>query len=376
MVVRAARRGATLRVVAMDLHILAIVPILSVLLIAHELGHFFTARRAGITVEEFGVGLPPRLVGIRRGGILYSLNAIPFGAFVRMLGEEDPTAPGSFARKPKWVRAVVLAAGSAMNFLVAWLMFALVFATGIPQVTQVTSVRVTSVSPDSPAAAAGLQPGDVVRSINGRPAVPLEEFQRITRENLGKPITLEVERDGTARTVSITPREHPPQGEGPLGVAIQGDGPHEIVRLGILQSIVNGLLDTLAVVIGTLAIPFLLLRGLIPLEAARPVGLPGMAQFASDAAAVSVQTGWLFPLLRLTGFISAGLAVANMLPIPALDGGRLLFVIIEAIRGSRISPEREAAVHFVGLVALLALMILISLNDLSSPLPKIDWGVR
>src|SRR6266545_3457866 len=100
----------------MGLQILAIIPILSVLLIAHELGHFFTARWAGITVEEFGVGLPPRLIGMRRGGILYSLNAIPFGAFVRMQGEEDPTAPGSFARQPKLIRAGVLAAGSAMNF--------------------------------------------------------------------------------------------------------------------------------------------------------------------------------------------------------------------------------------------------------------------
>src|SRR5690242_19653047 len=142
----------------MDLHLLAIVPILSVLLIAHELGHFITARWAGITVEEFGIGLPPRLIGFRRGGILYSLNLIPFGAFVRMLGEEDPTAPGSFARKPKRVRAGVLAAGSFMNFALAVLAFALAFATGIPTVVQETAVRVQTVAPGSPAEAAGLKP--------------------------------------------------------------------------------------------------------------------------------------------------------------------------------------------------------------------------
>jgi len=373
---RPAREALRRRAVSMDLHFLAIVPILSLLLIAHEFGHFITARRAGITVEEFGVGLPPRLLGIRRNGILYSLNLIPFGAFVRMLGEEDPTAPGSFARKPKLVRAVVLAAGSFMNLLLAWVMFSLVFLTGAPEVTQVTAIRVTTVSPGSPAEAAGLQPGDLIRSIDGRAAVPLDDFKRITSERVGTPISLEIERAGARHTVTLTPRAHPPEGQGPMGVAISPEGEVGVVRHGLLESIGLGLLRSLDVVVTTLAIPVLLLKGLIPVEAARPVGLPGMAQYASQAASVSVATGWLFPVLTLTGFISAGLSVANMLPIPALDGGRLLFVIIEAIRGRRISPEREAAVHFVGLVALLALMLLISLNDLTTPLPKIDWGVR
>ena len=126
----------------------------------------------------------------------------------------------------------------------------------------------------------------------------------------------------------------------------------------------------------TLSIPVLLINGLIPAEAARPIGLPGMAQLASQAASATVETGWWFPILSLTGYISAGLSLANMLPLPALDGGRLLFVVIEAVRGRRVSPEREAAVHFIGMVALLALMLLISLNDLSQPLPAVDWGVR
>src|SRR5581483_1780483 len=299
---RPAREALRRRAVSMDLHFLAIVPILSLLLIAHEFGHFITARRAGITVEEFGVGLPPRLLGIRRNGILYSLNLIPFGAFVRMLGEEDPTAPGSFARKPKLVRAVVLAAGSFMNLLLAWVMFSLVFLTGAPEVTQVTAIRVTTVSPGSPAEAAGLQPGDLIRSIDGRAAVPLDDFKRITSERVGTPISLEIERAGARHTVTLTPRAHPPEGQGPMGVAISPEGEVGVVRHGLLESIGLGLLRSLDVVVTTLAIPVLLLKGLIPVEAARPVGLPGMAQYASQAASVSVATGWLFPVLTLTGF--------------------------------------------------------------------------
>jgi regulator of sigma E protease len=360
----------------MNLQILAIVPILSVLLICHELGHFFTARWSGITVEEFGIGLPPRLFGFRRGGILYSLNLIPFGAFVRMLGEEDPTAPGSFARKPKWIRGLVLAAGSFMNFLLAVLAFALAFMTGVPTVANATAVEVMTVSPNSPAQQAGLLQGDRILTINGQPSIPLEQFRKITADNLGKPVTLQVERAGAQQTLTVTPRQNPPEGQGAIGVSIEPFGPVVPHTFGVFEAFWLGLKAAVGVIVTTLSIPYLLLTHMIPAEAARPVGLPGMAQLASQAAETTVQTGWWFPVLSLTGYISAGLSLANMLPLPALDGGRFLFVIIEAVRGKRISPEREAAVHFVGLVALLALMILISLNDINSPLPQVNWGVR
>jgi len=359
----------------MDLQILAIIPILSLLLICHELGHFFTARWFGITVEEFGIGLPPRLVGFRRGGILYSLNLIPFGAFVRMLGEEDPTAPGSFARKPKLVRGIVLAAGSAMNFLLAVLFFALAFMTGVPTVTQATAVEVLSVSDGSPAQSVGLQQGDRILAINGQPSIPLDQFRKLTAENVGKPVTLHIERAGAQQTITLTPRQNPPEGQGALGISIQPYGPVTPVTYGPLESLWMGLRAAAGVVLTTLSIPVLLLSHMIPADAARPMGLPGMAQAAGQAAEATIRSGWLFPALSLTGFISAGLSLANMLPIPALDGGRLLFVVIEAVRGKRVSPEKEAAVHFVGLVALLALMILISLNDISNPIPTINWGV-
>ncbi len=364
--------------ISQNLPLLVIIPILSLLLIGHELGHFFTARWAGITVEEFGVGLPPRLFGIKRGGVLYSLNAIPFGAFVRMLGEEDPTHPGSFARKGKLVRMGVLAAGSFMNFMIAVVAFTLAFATGVPTYQgDETAILLQEISPGSPAEAAGLQRGDHVLTINGEPAVPLERFRELTLANRGKPVTLEIERGTERLQVVLTPRADPPQGQGAMGVAIEPFGGTTVIEpRGILDSVGLGVQQTFGVIGITLSIPVLLVQGAISPELARPMGIPGMAQTAADAGRASVELGAIYPILMLTGLISAGLSLANMLPIPALDGGRFLFVVIEAIRGRRVSPEREAALHFVGLVALLLLMVLISINDVTNPVPSIDWGGR
>src|SRR5215467_1537024 len=133
------------------MNVLAFLPILSLMMFVHELGHFITARLSGITVQEFGFGLPPRLIGIKRNGVIYSINLIPFGAFVKMLGEEDPTAPGSFASKPRGVRAIVLAAGSGMNFLLAVAAFAMVFIVGVPGVPPDQPVTVAEVADASPA---------------------------------------------------------------------------------------------------------------------------------------------------------------------------------------------------------------------------------
>src|SRR3954447_11718758 len=138
-------------------------PIISLMMFVHELGHFITARMAGITVQEFGFGLPPRLWGYKaKNGVIYSINWIPFGAFVKMLGEEDPTAPGSFASKPRGIRALVLAAGSGMNFILAVIAFSLVFVTSGPRIALDGSVQFSSIAPGSPAEAAGLQAGDEV----------------------------------------------------------------------------------------------------------------------------------------------------------------------------------------------------------------------
>jgi len=356
----------------MDLQWLAIVPILSLLMLVHELGHFITARRAGIVVQEFGFGLPPRIFGVERNGVIYSLNWIPFGAFVKMLGEEDPTAPGSFASKSKLTRGIVLAAGSGMNFLLAGVVFALAYATGFP--TPV-NVAVVAVSPGSPADTAGVRVGDVIAEMSGRLVSDVDEFRQVSRDGVGTTIPLRVQRGDQILDLAISPRANPPEGQGAVGVAIR---PAEVrpVQYNPIESVYLGFRRAVEIVAFTLAAPFLALRGLMSPDMLRPIGLPGMAQVTSQAVGAVADTGAIFPILMITGTFSAGLAVANMLPLPALDGGRFFFVIVEAIRGRRISPERESLVHFVGLVVLIALMIVISVNDIQNPLPTVDWGVR
>jgi regulator of sigma E protease len=357
----------------MDLQWLAIIPILSLLMLVHELGHYVTARRAGIVVQEFGFGLPPRIFGYERNGIIYSLNWIPFGAFVKMLGEEDPEAEGSFASKTKLTRFIVLAAGPGMNFITAAIVFAFAFASGWPTPVP-NEVQIGQVAPGSPAEAAGLRAGDQVVSMNGQPVASTAQFQQLTRESGGNPLALRVQRGGETLDISVTPRTNPPPGQGALGVAIQQ--PTRPVKYGALESIWQGFVRAASVVGFTLAAPILAIQGAMPAEMLRPIGLPGMAQVTSQAVDASLQSGYWFPILVMTGTFSAGLAVANMLPIPALDGGRIFFILIEAVRGRRISPEREGLVHFVGIVVLIALMILISVNDIQNPFGAVDFGVR
>lgn len=354
------------------MNVLWFIPILSVMMLLHELGHFITARLAGITVQEFGFGLPPRIWGYKaNNGVIYSINWIPFGAFVKMLGEEDPSAPGSFASKPRGIRAIVLAAGSAMNFLLAVAAFSMVYIVGVPGVAPDGQVRLADVSPDSPAAQAGLQPGDVIATLNGQP-VTVQAFREQTQSHLGQTIELGVERGGQAQTVGLVPRTNPPQGQGAVGVVLAGG----LVHFNPLVAVSQGFKQTVFIIGMTLSLPKMLIEGSIAPQDARLTGLVGMAQATSGAVDYVVDTGVWYPIFFLTGLFSAGLSVANMLPIPALDGGRLFFVLLEWIRGRRIPPEREAAYHFVGIVVLLTLMVIISFNDLASPLPQINWAGR
>jgi len=354
------------------MNILWFIPILSVMMFVHELGHFVTARMAGITVQEFGFGLPPRLWGYKaKNGVVYSINWIPFGAFVKMLGEEDPTAPGSFASKSRKIRAIVLAAGSGMNFLLAVVAFAMVYIVGVPGVSPDGQVTIAQVAPDSPAEQAGLQAGDVIVSVNGQP-VTVQTFRDDTQQSLDQPIQVSYARGDQTLSTTLTPRSDPPQGQGAIGIVISGG----LIHLNPLLAIREGFVQTVHVIVVTLSVPKMLLEGTIAPSDARLVGLVGMAQATSETVSYVADTGFWYPLFVLTGLFSAGLSIANMLPIPALDGGRLFFVILEWIRGRRIPPEREAAYHFVGIVVLLTIMVIISFNDLVSPLPAINWAGR
>jgi regulator of sigma E protease len=348
-------------------NILVFLVILGALILLHELGHFVLAKRAGVKVEEFGIGFPPRLFAVRRGETDYSLNLIPLGGFVRMLGEEDPTAPRSFAAAPRIWRIAILAAGASMNILAAVFLFTAAYASGWPSVTK-SDVVISEVLPDSPASQAGLQPGDVIQAINGQSVQQTSQLQGLIGSRLGKPTPLQIGRNNQTLTVTVTPRSTWPPDQGPIGIAIEDHAlRYEPVYYSLPKAFVLGAARTAETLFATLSVPVLVLRGLLPADVARPIGPLGIYQVTSQAATQTVQTGWWYPVLSVAGLISAGLGLANLLPIPGLDGGRLLFVVIEAVRGQRISPRRESMIHFAGLAFLVSVVIVVTYFDVLFP---------
>jgi regulator of sigma E protease len=341
--------------------------LLSALVFVHELGHFVLAKRAGVKVEEFGIGFPPRLLSFRRGDTDYSLNAVPLGGFVRMLGEEDPSAPRSFASAPRRWRVAILAAGATMNIVVAVFLFAGAYASGTPTVTK-SDVIVNQVAQDSPASAAGLQPGDVIVAVNGKSIDQAGQLTQAIFPNLGKNMTLSVNRSGKDLTLEVTPRVNWPSDQGPIGIGI-AERPlkTELIRYTPLRALYYGALRTAQVLLFTISVPVLLARHLITPEMARPMGPVGIYRVTSQAVTETVQTGLWYPILTTAGLISAGLGLANLLPIPGLDGGRLLFVFLEAIRGRRINPGRETMIHFFGLALLLSIVLVVTYFDVLFP---------
>lgn len=335
-----------------------IVPVLGLLVFVHELGHFVTARLNGIRVDEFGFGFPPRLFGVERGGVIYSINAIPVGGFVRIYGEngENPDEPYAFGAKKPWQRALVLAAGSAMNVLLAILIFAgLAMTVGLPNPQ---GAAVSAIAPGSPAQAAGLRPGDELVSIAGTPIRSVDDVAAVVARSLGREVPVVVERGGERRTVRLTPRANPPPEQGAIGIGLSAArviqekyGPVEAIPAGVrytLRTIVSFVTGIGDLITGRL-------RG--------GAGLAGPVGIAQLTGEVAQQGNGAVNLLSLTAFLSLNLFLVNMLPLPALDGGRLVFVLLEAIRRKKIAPQREAFVHAVGMMMLLAFLIVISFFD-------------
>jgi regulator of sigma E protease len=334
--------------------------ILLVLVFVHEFGHFISAKLFKIKVEEFGFFMPPRIVSFKHGETIYSINALPIGGFVRLSGEEDPKAPGSLAGKSIPVRLIVLGAGSIMNLLLPFVLLSIAFM--LPHQTIVNDifkdngeVVVTQISPDSPAANAGIKANDTILSVNGEQILNVGDYERLIEENLGKEITIAVKHiDTTMTEVILTPRSQPPEGEGHTGIAIttvitQSYPFWKAIPMGavrywdILVLLKDGIVQSI--------------KGEIPFEVAGPVGI---AQTVGEVA----RTG-MANLLVLTSLISINLGIVNIFPIPAFDGGRIVFVLLEWIRrGKRVSPKTEQLVHTIGFMILLALMLLITYRDI------------
>jgi regulator of sigma E protease len=362
----------------------AFVIIVGGLIFLHELGHFLAARWRGVHVKEFGIGFPPRLAGTaldKQGkrrwffgtapadldpmSVIYSINWLPIGGFVRPAGEDDPTVPDGLANSSKLTRLIVLAAGPAMNLLVGVVVFTIAFATGYPQYSN--SVRIAGVVEDAPAYTAGIRPGDIVVSANGE-LVDFESgrLSEIIQENLGQPVELVVTRDGAPVTITVTPRTEWPEGQGPTGINL--DREWSFTTQPLPNAIVSGFSEVGSQIRQFVMLPASLIAGTIKASDVRPVSIVGMAQINNMVVDTAVQVQSWFPILQFTGAITVALAITNLLPLPALDGGRILFVIIEAIRRRRVDPLREGYVHVIGMLALLALTAILVINDIINPI--------
>lgn len=349
------------------LNSLWIIPILGVLILVHELGHFLAARLVGIRVEEFGMGLPPRLWGYKaKSGVIYSINWIPFGGFVKMYGQDDMRpdggaayGPDSFVEKTALQRAFVLVAGVLMNLLLAIIIF-MVIAIGQGRPGPNSQVIIEDVLPNTPAASAGWQSGDWIVSVDGQAITSADTLKSLTDGFIGREMPVVVARGGQEIPTTVTPRANPPSGEGRAGVTLSTRPVYEPVPLWRAPfEGVRGVWEAITLQIDGL-------RQLIAGQISRDTiaGPIGMGQITSEIVSRSTLPLWV-TLGNLAAFLSLNLFILNLLPIPALDGGRLVFVVLEILRGGRkIAPEREGIVHFVGLLVLLTLMFAIGFQDI------------
>ncbi len=361
--------------------------LLGPLMFIHELGHFWAAKRAGIRVEEFGMGFPPRAVRLfKRGETEYTLNWLPIGAFVRMTGEEDPTDPRSFAAASKGWRLITLAAGPIMNFIGGFVILSLAYMLFATQPTEF-QYRVSGVNVGSPAETLGLKPGDTILSINGvdmkqrfeagtatantRTQPEITPLRAQTQQAIGKDISMMVLRkDGNAeQQVNLQgkiPAEANPNA--PLGVSlVLPVTASERVYYSIPAAMGTALDDIASVFVGLARAPIDLMERRVPIEQARPVGIIGITNIGVSLIEEREAQG-LFPFVRFAGFISIVLGLTNLLPIPALDGGRILFILIEILRGKRVDPRREQWVHAIGMMILLGLSAVIVVLDIVQPI--------
>lgn len=361
---------------SMIITILVFILVLSVLVLVHEAGHFFVAKWMGIKVEEFGFGFPPRAYGKKFGETLYSINWLPIGGFVKLYGE-DGTGAGKlgsvevsglknlkdkkrafFARNP-WQRAGIVVAGVVMNFLLAVVLLSYIYSVrGVP--TPGDKVFIADTATGSPARAAGLKEGERVLSVDGVQITSTDQIISYTKARLGKKLTIVVEeKSGKKDTLFITPRVKYPDTEGPMGVVISQNVVikkypwYEAPYVGLKEAlntswqIVQGLGQVVVQLVTTRSVP----QGV-----AGPVGI---AQLTGQTIKYGFDA-----VLSLIALLSLNLAIMNVLPIPALDGGRLFFILIEAVTGLKVSPKIESYTHAVGMAVLMVLILLITFHDL------------
>jgi len=338
------------------------------LVFIHELGHFLVAKSVGIEVEEFGFGYPPRLAKLFTWkGTEFTLNWIPFGGFVRPKGEADADEPGGLLAAPRWKRFLVLVAGATMNFLFGILLLVIMFSVAGGQDT--SKVMVADVAAESPAAVAGLQEGDIVTKVGEYEIASFDDIAEATSNHLDEEVALTFDRDGKLETVLLTPRSNPPENQGAIGITIT----YPVVSLPFGQSISQALRTFWMQVKTTVMIPYNLIKGAISPAEARVVGIKGIYDMFSNAETMDQTApvvGTSLPIYRfsLISMISIAIGITNLLPIPALDGGQILFLIIEAITRKRIPDNVAATINNVFFYVLILLMIYITIQDFRNPI--------
>ncbi len=334
--------------------IIAVIIFLSLFILIHEFGHFLVAKKFGLLVEEFGFGLPPRIWGKKVGETIYSINALPFGGFVKIYGEDRQAendgiaASRSFGSLPIWRRMLVIVAGVFMNFLLGWLLVSIIFNIGIPQ-----AVFITDVLQNSPAAEAGLQSNDKIIGFSN-----VDEFVKYVDGYRGENIVLKIEREGKEMELQAMPRLDPPAGEGALGIILSEAG---LPKQSFFVSVWEGLKTSLEIVKMVFITIFNLIKSIF-------VGQASLGAVTGPIGIVKITAqmgnlGFIY-VLQLLALISLNLVVINILPFPALDGGRLLFLLIEKIKGSPLPAKFERYVNAAGFTLLLFLMAAITVKDI------------
>jgi len=330
--------------------LIAAIFVFGIIIFVHEYGHYLAARRNGIKVLELSLGFGPRLLGWSKDGTDYSLRAIPLGGYCRMLGEdpEEKGEPGNFIEKPLFGRISVVAAGSLLNFALAIFLFFVVhfFLTGVPVED---STKVGVVEPGTPAYEVGLEEGDEIVAVDKNRVNDFQDIIALINESEGEEVHITFTREGQQQTVQVEPtfRELPDGTTQPMiGIGQPAEKFNFFASIGASFEYIYVFFASI----------YLTITGQIPADVAGPVGIVG---FVGEAAAMGIAN-----LLMLTGLISFSLGFINLLPIPALDGGRLLFLIIEGIRGKAMDPEKEGLIHLIGFAMLLVLILVVTYHDL------------
>ncbi len=386
----------------MLLTILVFLLILSILVLVHEAGHLFVAKKLGIKVEEFGFGFPPRIFGFKKGGTIYSINWLPIGGFVKLYGEDEAgggkimiknkrlmikNKHRAFFAKSAWQRASVIVAGVIMNAILAAVIFYIFlgisgFKTDLPLLsdykffgvnqTNIQEIIISSVVKNSPAERQGLKPMTKVVTVNGKKITGSKDFINIVNKNRGREIeiTWSTLKTQDIHKTKVIPRIFPPKNEGALGIGLFSLSSAVFNYVTPVQKIFSGITYPINLMVYNLSVIAKLVKVSLENRTTEPLsqsisGPVGIASITEGILEIQNLKEKILGLLNLAGILSISLAFFNVLPIPALDGGRLFFILIEAITGKKVNQKIESTTHAIGMIILLTLMALITFKDIA-----------